>query len=73
MRELLLIAIGAVLLYLGSRQMVSTLNSGSVRIRGGRIINRNHQPVMFWLNFAGLIIVCILGGWLIVWALLGAH
>jgi len=64
-----LLILGAGLVILCLHQMISTLRKGIVRTRGDRKISRKDHQVMFWFNFGGLGIACILGCWLVVWAL----
>jgi hypothetical protein len=61
MRALLLAALGIAMIVMSAAQMVQGLRTGKVRVRGRRIVKRESHPVMFWLNFAGLTIVCSLG------------
>src|SRR5262245_7490297 len=68
--KLVVAAIGTAMIIMGATQMFQTLRTGRLRARGGRIIKRKKNPVMFWLNFGGLIIVCVLGVVSIIWALL---
>jgi hypothetical protein len=68
--KLALAAIGVAMIIMGTRQMFQTLRTGRLRARGGRIIRRKNHPVMFWLNFGGLLIICVLGVVSIVWELL---
>ena len=70
--NVLLALMGAALIIMSSRQMFLSLRSGSSRLRGGRIIKRKNHPVIFWISIGGLIVVCILGCWLILWSMLRA-
>jgi hypothetical protein len=68
MSALVLAAIGAGLALMSAAQMVQTLRTGRLRARGGRIVKRASHPVMFWLNFAGLAMACLLGIFAVLWA-----
>jgi hypothetical protein len=48
--------------------MFLTLRNGSFRTRGNRLIKRNDHPTMFWINFAALAFVNMLGLAFIIWA-----
>jgi hypothetical protein len=71
--KILLVMIGGTMLLTGSWQMILTLRDGTIRARGARVIKRKSHPIIFWLNFGGLVIVCILGVALVVGALLSAN
>jgi hypothetical protein len=68
MNKVLLAAIGATMLLMCSWHV--TLRDCRFRARGDRLIKRGSHPVMFWLNFGGLVIVCILGVVSIAWEMI---
>jgi len=68
--NILLVVIGLTMLFMSARQMFLTLRDGFLRARGNRLIKRKSHPIMFWVNFGGLVVVGILGVATIAWGLL---
>ena len=68
--KILLVVVGLTMLFMSSRQMFLTLRDGFLRARGNRLIKREAHPIMFWVNFGGLVVVGILGVVTIAWGLL---
>jgi hypothetical protein len=54
MRSLLLIALGAVGLVFGVSTLVTTIKSGTARLRGGRRVTAIRQPYLFRANLVAL-------------------
>ena len=54
MRSLFLIALGVVGSVLGVTTLVTTINRGSARLRGGRRVTRLRQPYLFRANVVAL-------------------
>ena len=67
--NVLVILVGVFVAVMSSRQMVEAFQTGNIRLRGGRVVNRASHPNLFWVNFAALVLACIVGCGLIVWAL----
>ena len=54
LRPLLLIALGAVGLWLGSVALWRAMRSGQARLRGGRMVTRRRNPGLFYSNLVAL-------------------
>ena len=65
-----LLVVTGLTMFMSSRQIFLTLRDGLLRARGNRLIKREAHPIMFWVNFGGLVVVGILGVASIAWALL---
>jgi hypothetical protein len=61
---------GLAILLVTSRQMFLMFRNGSFRARGNRLIVRNAHPIIFWMNFAGLFLLGVVGAAFICWQLL---
>jgi hypothetical protein len=61
---------GLAIVLVGSRQVFLMFRDGSFRARGNRVIIRNAHPIIFWMNFIGLVLFGIVGVALICWHLL---
>ena len=61
---------GLAIVLVGSRQVFLMFRDGSFRARGNRLIIRNAHPIIFWMNFVGLVLFGIVGVALICWQLL---
>ena len=70
MVNVLLFLGGLVVLVISSRQMYLMFRDGSFRARGNRLIVRNAHPMIFWMNFVGLVLFGVVGVALICWQLL---
>src|SRR4029079_2980606 len=70
MVNVLLFLGGLAILLVSSRQVFLMFRDGSFRARGNRLIVRNAHPIMFWMNFGGLVLFGIVGVALICWQLL---
>jgi hypothetical protein len=70
MVKVLLLLGGLAILSVSARQMFVMFRDGSFRARGNRRIVRTAHPVMFWMNFAGLMLFGVVGVALICWQLL---
>ena len=53
-----------------SRQMFLMFRDGSFRARGNRRIVRDGHPIIFWMNFVGLVLFGVIGAAMICWQLL---
>jgi hypothetical protein len=65
MVKVLLFLGGLAILSVGSRQMFAMFRDGSFRARGNRLIVRNAHPIIFWMNFIGLVLLGVVGAALI--------
>ena len=70
MVKVLLFIAGLAILLVSSRQMFLTFREGSFRARDNRLIVRNSHPIIFWMNFVGLVLFGVVGVALICWQLL---
>src|SRR4051794_31875153 len=70
MLKVLLFVGGLSILFVSSRQWLRMFRDGSFRARGNRLIVRNAHPIIFWMNFVGLVLFGIVGVALICWQLL---
>jgi len=70
MVKVLLFLGGLAILLVSSRQVFLMFRDGSFRARGNRLIVRNAHPIIFWMNFVGLVLFGIVGVALICWQLL---
>ena len=70
MVKVLLFLGGLSILLVSSRQVFLMFRDGSFRARGNRLIVRNAHPIIFWMNFVGLVLFGIVGVALICWQLL---
>jgi hypothetical protein len=70
MVKVLLFVGGLAILLVCSRQMFLMFRDGSFRARGNRLIVRNAQPIIFWMNLVGLVLFGAIGAALISWQLL---
>jgi hypothetical protein len=70
MVKVLLFLGGLAILLVSFRQMFLMFRDGSFRARGNRLIVRNARPIIFWMNFAGLVVSGVVGAALICWQLL---
>jgi hypothetical protein len=70
MIKVLLLLSGLAVLLVSSHQMFLMFREGSFRARGNRLIVRNAHPVIFWMNFVGLMLLSIVGAALICWQFL---
>ena len=61
MVNVLLFLGGLVVLVISSRQMYLMFRDGSFRARGNRLIVRNAHPMIFWMNFVGLVLFGVVG------------
>ena len=61
---------GLAIVLVGSRQVFLMFRDGSFRARGNRVIIRNAHPIIFWMNFVGLVLFGVVGAALICWQLL---
>ena len=61
---------GLAILLVSSRQVFLMFRDGSFRARGNRLIVRNAHPIIFWMNFIGLVLFGVVGVALICWQLL---
>ena len=61
---------GLAILLVSSRQMFLMVRDGSFRARGNRQIVRDAHPIIFWMNFVGLVLLGVVGAALICWQLL---
>ena len=68
-RALLFLGWFAILL-VSFHQMFLMIRDGSFRARGNRLIARNARPIIFWMNFVGLVLLGVVGAALICWQLL---
>jgi hypothetical protein len=71
MTTILIGAVGLVIVFISIRALGRTFRRGTFRVRGGRLFRRRNHPVMFWVNAAGIGVVCAIGLALIGWALSG--
>jgi hypothetical protein len=67
MVKVLLFLGGLAILLVSSRQVFLMFR---VRARGNRLIVRNAHPIIFWMNFVGLVLFGVVGVALICWQLL---
>jgi hypothetical protein len=70
MVKVLLLLSGLAVLLVSSREMFLMFRDGSFRARGNRLIVRNVHPIIFWMNFVGLMLLGVVGAALICWQLL---
>ena len=70
MVKVLLFLGGLAILLVSSRQVFLMFRDGSFRARGNRLIVRNAHPIIFWMNFVGLVLFGVVGVTLICWQLL---
>ena len=70
MVKVLLFLGGLSILLVSSRQVFLMFRGGSFRARGNRLIVRNAHPIIFWMNFVGLVLFGVVGVALICWQLL---
>jgi hypothetical protein len=70
MVQVMLFLGGLAILLISFRQMFQMFRDGSFRGRGHRLIRRNAHPVIFWMNFVGLVLFGVIGAALICWQLL---
>jgi len=56
---------GLAIVLVGSRQVFLMFRDGSFRARGNRVIIRNAHPIIFWMNFVGLMLLGVVGAALI--------
>ena len=70
MVNVLLFVGGLAIVLVGSRQVFPMFRNGSFRARGNRLIVRNAHPIIFWMNFVGLVLFGVVGVVLICWQLL---
>jgi hypothetical protein len=70
MVNILLFLGGLAILLVSSRQVFLMFRDGSFRARGNRLIVRNAHPIIFWMNFVGLVLFGVVGVALICWQLL---
>ena len=70
MVKFLLLLGGLAILLVGSRQAFLMFRDGSFRARGNRLILRSAHPIIFWMNFVGLVLFGIVGVALICWQML---
>ena len=70
MVKVLLFLGGLAILLVSSRQVFLMFRDGSFRARGNRLIVRNAHPIIFWMNFVGLVLFGVVGVALICWQLL---
>jgi hypothetical protein len=70
MVKVLLFLGGLSILLVSSRQAFLMFRGGSFRARGNRLIVRNAHPIIFWMNFVGLVLFGVVGVALICWQLL---
>jgi ABC-type nickel/cobalt efflux system permease component RcnA len=61
---------GLAILLASFHQMILMFRDGTFRARGNRLIARNAHPIIFWLNFAGLVLFGLVGVAVICWQLL---
>ena len=61
MVNVLLFLGGLAILLVSSRQVFLMFREGSFRARGNRLIVRNAHPIIFWMNFVGLVLFGIVG------------
>ena len=66
MIKVLLLLSGLAALLVSSHQMFLMFREGSFRARGNRLIVRNAHPVIFWMNFVGLMLLGVVGAALFV-------
>jgi len=60
-----------VVLFLAGLAIVFLMfRDGSFRARGNRLIVRDAHPIIFWMNFVGLVLFGVVGVALICWQLL---
>ena len=52
---------GLAILLVSSRQSLRMFRDGSFRARGNRLIVRNAHPMIFWMNFVGLVLFGAIG------------
>jgi hypothetical protein len=69
MVKVLLFLGGLAILLVSSRQVFLMFRDGSFRARGNRLIVRNAHPIIFWMNFVGLMLFGVVGVALICWQL----
>jgi hypothetical protein len=69
MVKVLLFLGGVAILLVSSRQVFLMFRDGSFRARGNRLIVRNAHPIIFWMNFVGLVLFGVVGVVLICWQL----
>ena len=62
MRSLLLIALGAVGLIFGVSTLVTTIKSGTARLRGGPLVTAARQPYLFRANVVALCAAILIFG-----------
>jgi len=70
MVKVLLFLGGLSILFVSCRQSLRMFREGSFSARGNRLIVRNAHPIIFWMNFVGLVFFGIVGVALICWQLL---
>ena len=70
MVKVLLFLGGVAILLVSSRQVFLMFRDGSFRARGNRLIVRNAHPIIFWMNFVGLVLFGVVSVALICWQLL---
>ena len=61
---------GLAILLASFRQMILMFRDGTFRARGNRLIARIAHPIIFWLNFVGLVLFGLVGVAVICWQLL---
>jgi hypothetical protein len=69
MVKVLLFLGGLSILLVSSRQAFLMFRGGSFRARGNRLIVRNAHPIIFWMNFVGLVLFGVVGVALILLAI----
>ena len=70
MAKVLLFLTGLAMLLVSFRQLLLVFRDGSFRARGNRLIVRNAHPIIFWMNFTGLVLFGVISVALICWQLL---
>ena len=70
MVKVLLFLGGLAILLVSTRQVFLMFRDASFRARGNRLIVRNGHPIIFWMNFVGLVLLGVVGAALICWQLL---
>jgi hypothetical protein len=70
MVKVVLFLTGLAILLVSFRQMFLMFRGGSFRARDNRLILRSEHPVIFWMNFVGVVLFGVIGVALICWQLL---
>jgi len=70
MIKVLLLLGGLAILLVSSRQMFLMFRDGSFRARGNRLIVHNAHPIIFLMNFVGIVLFGVVGAAVICWQLL---